>query len=129
MIRQSCGDRMYFQRKCNFTWFYILWTVHLRTIWQINPTRCTILFNICIYFPSLHISGIHVPIIRRKIAVSMRHWYLSLCMCDVAGRSFTRTSRPEANHTEWQIPVSYRYRKFSWWWTHGCPKLVEKRNK
>ena len=24
--------------------------------------------------------GTHLPIIRRKIAVSMRHWYLSLCM-------------------------------------------------
>jgi hypothetical protein len=36
-------------------------------ILQINPTRCTILFNICIYFSSLHVSGIHVPIIRRKL--------------------------------------------------------------
>ena len=37
----------------------------LRVISQINPTRCTILFYIFIYFSSLHISGIHVPIIRR----------------------------------------------------------------
>jgi len=36
-----------------------------------------------IYFSSLHVSGIHVPIIRRKIAVPMRHWYLSLCMVGV----------------------------------------------
>ena len=25
--------------------------------------------------------------------------------------------------------VSHRYSYFSWWWTHSCPKLVEKRNK
>jgi len=34
---------------------------------QINSTRCTIPFNIFIYFPSLHVSGIRVPIIRRKL--------------------------------------------------------------
>ena len=42
---------------------------------QINPTRCTILFNIFIYFSSLHVSGIHVPIIRRKL--------LYLCDTDI----------------------------------------------
>ena len=26
------------------------------------------------------------------------------------------------------IPVSHRYSNFSWWWAHGCPKHVEKRN-
>ena len=39
------------------------------------------------------------------------------------------TSRPDATHTEWQIPVSHRYSDFSWWWAHCCPKHVEKRNK
>jgi len=34
---------------------------------QINPTRCTILVNIFVYFSSLRVSGIHVPIIRRKL--------------------------------------------------------------
>ena len=34
---------------------------------EISPTRCTTLFNIFIYFSSLHISGIHVSIIRRKL--------------------------------------------------------------
>ena len=34
---------------------------------QINPTRCTILFNIFIYFSSPHVLGVHVPIIRRKL--------------------------------------------------------------
>ena len=40
---------------------------------QISPTRCTILFNIFIYFSSLHASGVHAPIIRRK----------SLYLCDI----------------------------------------------
>ena len=34
-----------------------------------------------------------------------------------------------STHTEWQIPASHRYSNFSWWWAHGCPKHVEKRNK
>ena len=61
----------------------------------------------------------------------MRHWYLSLCMGGVwsAGWSYTPTSRPEANHTEWQIPVSHRYRNFSLWWAHVSPKQVRKLNK
>ena len=39
----------------------------LNNVLQINSTRCTILFNIFIYFSSLHVSGIHLPIIRRKL--------------------------------------------------------------
>ena len=66
-----------------------------------------------------------------EITVSIRHWYLSLCMGGVwsAGWGETPTSRPDATHTEWQIPVSYRYSNFTWRWAHGCPKHVEKRNK
>ena len=47
--------------------FYVLLTVHPCIISQINPNKCTILFNIFIYFSSLHDSGIHVSIIRRKL--------------------------------------------------------------
>ena len=66
-----------------------------------------------------------------EITLSMRHWYLSLCMCGIwsAGWSETPTRRPDATHTEWQIPMSHRYSNYSWWWVHGCPKHVEKRNK
>ena len=46
---------------------YVLLTVHSCILPQINPTRCTILSNIFIYFSSLHISGVHVPIIRKKL--------------------------------------------------------------
>jgi len=63
--------------------------------------------------------------------VSMRDWCVSLFIGGVwsAGWSETPTSRPNATHTEWQTSVSHRYSKFSWWWVHGCPKHVEKRNK
>jgi len=47
----------------------------------------------------------------------------------LSGWSVTPTSRTEATHTEWQILVSHRYSSFSWWWAHGCPKHVQKRNK
>jgi len=47
--------------------FYVLLTVHPCIISQIDPTRCTILFNIFVYFSSVHVPGIHVPIIRRKL--------------------------------------------------------------
>ena len=33
--------------------------------------------------------------------------------------------RPDATHTERRIPTSI----FCCWWAHGCPKLVQKRNK
>ena len=69
-----------------------------------------------------------------EITVYMRHWYLSLCMGGVwsAGwieASFTPTSRPGVTQTEWKIPMSHRHSDFSWWWAHGCPKHVDKRNK
>jgi len=47
-----------------------------------------------------------------KISVSMRHWYLSLCLFDIWSARWNPTSRPYATHTEWQIPVSHRYSNF-----------------
>ena len=124
---------------------------------QINPTSCTIHFNIFIYFSSLHVSGIHVPIIRRKllypcdIGICHSAWVASgllvglkiqpadqtppmqidkyQCHMDTvifllmmgtwenycvwfAGWIFNRTSRPDATHADWQIPVSHGYSNF-----------------
>jgi len=103
--------------------------LHPCTILQIKPNRCTILFSI--FISLLYMFRATMCPSSGEITVSMWRWYLSLCMGGVwsAGWSFTTTSRPEATHTEWQIPVSHRYSNFSWWWTHGCPKHVEKRNK
>jgi hypothetical protein len=67
--------------------FYVLLTVHPCIISQINPTRCSILFYIFIYFSSLNVSGIHVPIIRRKLLyyatlvfVTLYGWRLVCCL-------------------------------------------------
>jgi hypothetical protein len=103
--------------------------VHPCTILQINPTRCTILLSIFVYLLCMF-RATTCPS-SGEITVSMRHWCLSLCMGGVwsAGWSYTPTSRPEASHTEWQIPVPHRYSNFSWWWARGCPKHAEKINK
>jgi len=57
-----------------------------------------------------------------EITVSMRHWYLSLCMGGFWSACWSETpaSRPDATHKEWQIPVSHRYSNFCWIWAHGC---------
>ena len=62
----------------------------------------------------------------------IRHWYFSLCMggCLVCWLGwYSVSSQPAdqtATHTEWKIPVSHRYSKFSWWWAHSCMKHVQK---
>jgi len=117
------------QRLMFIFFFNVLLTVYPCTILQINPTRCTVLLSIfisllCMFRATTCPSS-------GEITVSIRHWYLSLCMGGVwsAGWSETPTSRPDATHTEWQVPVSHRYSNFSWWWARGCPKPAEKRNK
>ena len=53
-----------------FLFFYVLLTVHVGTIFVNNQLDAQLfMYN---YFYSLHVSGSHVPIIRR-IIVSMRH--------------------------------------------------------
>ena len=63
VIRIFTTVTSYLKRSLSFTDL----TTNNTAVSQINPTRCTILFNIFIYFSSRHISGIHVPIIRRKL--------------------------------------------------------------
>jgi hypothetical protein len=62
-------------------WFIILLSMFISLLYMLRATMC----------PS---SG--------ESTVSMRHWYLSLCMGGLcsAGWSETPTSRPEATHTE-----------------------------
>ena len=65
----------------------------------------------------------------------MRHWYLSLCMGDVlsAGWIETVVSIQPPEPTPPLLSDKYQCRIdtaiFSWWWLHGCPKHLEKRNK
>ena len=103
--------------------------LHPYTILQINPTRCTVLLSIFISLLYMFRASVYPS--PGEITASVRHWYLSLCIDGVwsAGWSETPTSRTDAIHTKWQIPVSHTYSNFSCWWAHGYPKHVEKRNK
>ena len=71
------------------------------------------LFDIFIYFSSLHVSGIHVPIIRRKLlylcdtGICHSGWVASGLLV-----GFNPTSRSDATHKDWQSPVSQRYSNF-----------------
>jgi len=97
-----------------------------RNCFQMKPTRCRILLSIFIS-TSLHVSGKYVPIIRRTYCI-----YATLVFFTVYGwlsGLLVVSSQPAdqtATHTQWKIPVSHRYSKFSWWWAHICPKHVEK---
>ena len=103
------------------TYFIFCWTASLCSLFQIEQTRCTLLLSIVIS-ASLHVSS-------GELTVSMRHWYFSLCMggCLVCwlGWVSSQPADQTATHTEWKIPVSHRYSKFSWRWAHNCPKHVE----
>ena len=63
--------------------FYVLLTLHLCIISQINPTRCTVLFNIFISLLFSTCFGRPCAHHQEKFAVSMQHWYLSLCVVGV----------------------------------------------
>ena len=85
------------------------------------------LFSTCFGQPCAH----H----QENLLLSTRHWCLSFCM---GGIWSAPTSRPDAGllqpadqmpPIQWQIPLSHRYSKASWWWAHGCLKHVVKRNK
>ena len=85
--------------------FYVLLTVNPSLMSQINPTRCTILFNTFIYFSSLHVSGVHASIIRRKL---LYLWDTVTCH-SVCVASDLLVGLKSNTHTEWQMTVSHRY--------------------
>jgi len=85
----------------------------LISLFQMKPTRCTLRFSMFIS-TSLHVSGNYVPIIRRTYRI-----YATLAVWSAAADQ-------TATLTQWKIPVSHRYGKFSWWRAHSCPKHVQK---
>ena len=103
----------------------------IRRFSEINPTRCTILFNIFIYFSSLHVSGIHVPIISRKLlylydtGVCHSVWVATGLLVGLQIQPADQTLPIQSDKYKCRTDTAI----FSWWWTHGCPKHVEKRNK
>jgi hypothetical protein len=55
-------------------------------------------------------------------------WCMSLCIDDcLVYRCKLQTKWSSIQSDMYQM--SYWYNLFSWWWAHGCPKHVEKRNK
>jgi len=53
----------------------------------------------------------------------MRHWYLSLRL----GGDWSADQSPSIQSDKYQCRIDTAI--FSYWWTRGCPKHVEKRNK
>jgi len=47
-------------------------------------------------------------------------------MCPSLGEIAVWSADHTATHTEWKIPVSHRYSKFSWWWAYSYTKHVER---
>jgi len=69
---------------------------------QISPTSCTILFIIFIYFSSLHVSGIRVPIMRRKLLYLCDTEYLSFCMGSVWSAGWPVDPTPHIQSDKYQ---------------------------
>jgi len=86
----------------------------------------------CIFIStSLHVSDNYVTIISRTycsyatlVFFTLYGWLSGLLvgMKPVSSQPADQT----ATLTEWKIPVSRSYSKFSWWWAHSCPKHVVK---
>ena len=81
------------------------------------------LFCTCIGHPRAH----H----QEKIAVTMRPWYLSLCMGGVCAAGWVEIQpadqMPPIQSDKYQCCIDTAI--FSRWWAHGCPKHVENNNK
>ena len=79
-------------------------------IFQMKPIRCTLLLNIFIS-TSLHVTGDHVPIIRRNNCIYI-YTTLGTCYSVWVTVWFAGAYAPAyqtATHTKWKIPVSHRY--------------------
>ena len=86
-------------------------------------------------FQSIHVSGIHVPIIRRKLlylcdtGICHSVWVASglLVGMKTSGICSATDQTPPIQSDKCQYRIDTVIS--SWWWAHGCPKHVEKRNK
>jgi hypothetical protein len=100
---------------------YILLTVHLGIIF-VNIQLDARFFSIYVYFYSLHVSGSHVPIIRRINSINTTSG-----ICHSVQMTVWCTHQTVI-YKEWHIPDVVLI-QFSWWWAHIYPKHVENRNK
>ena len=105
--------------------------MHPCIISQINPTRCTILLSTFIYSSSLHVSGIHVSFMRRKLlypcVTGTCHyaWVASGVLVGFSAQPAYETPPIQCDKYQWCMGTVI----FSCWWAHWCPKHVEKINK
>ena len=98
---------------------------------QISPTRCTILLNIFISLlymfrasmcPS---SGKNYCIYATLVSVTLYGWRL-VCWLDLISIQL-QDQTPPIQSDKYQCRIDIVI--YSWWWAHGCPKHVQKRNK
>ena len=74
----------------------VLYNIAVPRILQINPTMCTIVLSIFISLLYMFRANMYPSL--GEITVSMRHWYLSLCMDGVWSAGWI--IQPDAIHTE-----------------------------
>ena len=56
-------------------------------------------------------------------------WFMSLCVDDrLVCRSICSATSQQTHTESHELGVAL-IQQFSWWWAHGCPKHVQKRNK
>ena len=97
----------------------------------VNNQLDALFFFKYVYFYSLHVSGSHVPIIRRINCINTTSGICHLYRWPSGGQVWIYSNLPtRRSSTQSDIyQMSYWYNWFSWWWTHGCPKRVQNRNK
>ena len=80
----------------------------------------------------LYVFRASMRLYREKITVSVRHWYLSLCMDGVWSAEWIELIQPADQTPPTQIDKYQRRIDiviFSWRWAHGRLKHIENRNK
>jgi hypothetical protein len=103
--------------------FYILFALH-PFYYLVNKAKLVHNFSYYVYFFYLHVSGEYVPIISRNNCI-----YATLRICHSVWMTVWSTDQTvihtvRVTNTKCRIDCY-----FSWWWAHGRPKHVEKRNK
>ena len=107
----------------------VFWRV-AKCLSYIEEARC-LKVNIFTYFSSVHVSGMHVPIIGRKLLylcdTGFCHslWVASGLLVGLTIQPADQKPRIQSDKHQCRIDTVI----FSRWWAHGCPKHVEKRNK
>ena len=102
---------------------------HTHTHTLVNKSNLVHNFSLNVNFFSLHVLGDYVSIIRRRnnciyATTGICHSVDDCLVCRVESTVHTRQSSTQSD--KYQLSHTYIY--FFWWWTHGRPKHVEKRN-